>query len=481
MCFKVNTVIQVEKVYRYIDENLEHHISRLAEFVKQPAIGVTGEGTYECAKMIVLRMNELGFDTAELYNSDGNPIVYGEIHIGKTEAGRTLLLYGSYDSNPVEEENWKNPPFAATLVEHDRLGTTMIGRGVNNKMKVVGVLNAIEAVEQALQDLPMSLLVVFDGEEESFSPTLARFISDKQDWLEKADALYMPFSSQDSQGIARVQLGYKGIVYLEMESSGREWRRGPNEHEVHSMHRPVVDSPVWHLISALCSMAGKDGNGIRIECINEAIRKPTKQFQDVLQDLTENFDVDNYRKGLGVEELIPDPEDAYEVLNLLFTTSQINIDGIWGGYTGPGAEAIIPSSAHAKIELRLIPDQTSDNVFSCIRKHLDDHGYSDIALRKLATVESCQTSIDEEIGQALIKAYQDIGVDFQVWPSSLATIPIYLFNHPPLKLPFATGCVGLGGNSHGPNEYAVIKGKGRVAGLAEYEKCIASVLYEYLR
>jgi hypothetical protein len=94
-------------------------------------------------------------------------------------------------------------------------------------------------------------------------------------------------------------------------------------------------------------------------------------------------------------------------------------------------------------------------------------------------VESCQTSINEDIAKALIRAYDANGVTYQVWPSSIATIPIYLFNHAPLELPFATGCVGRGGHSHGPDEYAVIEGQGRTAGLAEYEMLIATLIFEY--
>jgi acetylornithine deacetylase/succinyl-diaminopimelate desuccinylase-like protein len=469
----------IKEIRKYINDNIETHVSRLSELVKQPSIGVSREGTRKCAEMIRNQMNELGFYSSELYAVDANPIVFGEIRSEDAESRKTLLIYAAYDSNPVEEESWTYPPFEATLIEKKDLGTCMIGRGVNNKMKIIGTLNAIEAVSEVFSELPLNLLVVFDGEEEMFSPTLTRFISDKQEWLKKADALYMPFSSQNSHGTSRVQLGYKGILYLELESSGKRWGRGPAEYEIHSMHRPVVDNPIWHLISALCSMTQNNGNDIMIEGFHEDIKEPTKEFEDMMYQLAEHFDVGMYAKGLKVRNLISDTDEALTVLKLLFTTSKINIDGIWGGYTGAGVEAIIPTNAKAKMEVRLIPEQKSEKIFSCIKHHLQTNGFSDIEVQKLAAVESCQTSVTEDISQALIRSYQANGFDFQVWPSSLATIPIYLFNEPPLELPFATGCVGLGGNSHGPDEYAVIKGSGKIAGLAEYETCIASLLYEY--
>jgi len=468
----------IKEIGRYIDENIESHINRLRKFVKQPSISVEGLGTKECAGLIRDRMIQLGLTNVDMFAADANPIVYGEYRTLNPDTTKTLLLYGAYDSNPVEVTNWTHPPFEGLIMERDA-GTCMVARGVNNKMKVSGILNAIESLKQTLGDLPVNLLVVLDGEEEMFSPTLPQFVAKHERWLKQADALYMPFSSQNSQGIARVQLGYKGILYLELESSGKEWGKGPSEHEIHSMHRPVVDNPIWHLINALSTMTEEGGNRVTIEGFHEDIVQPSAEFLQVMDSLPTEFDVEAYKRGLKVGNLIDDANDPHEVLKLLFFTSQINIDGIWGGYTGPGAEAVIPPTARVKLEVRLIPNQQSRKVYSCIEKHLQEHGFSDIKIYKLAEVESCQTSINEEIAQSLIRAYQANGVKFQVWPSSIATIPIYLFNHPPLSLPFATGCVGFGGHSHGSDEFAVIKGKGKIAGLAEYEKCIASLIYEF--
>jgi acetylornithine deacetylase/succinyl-diaminopimelate desuccinylase-like protein len=468
-----------EAIGKYIERNIDRHINKLRELVQQPSIGVEGYGTRECAALIHDRMLELGFDSVELYAADANPIIFGEIESDDPDASKTLLLYGAYDSNPVEEEHWSYPPFEGVIIKKENLGTCMVARGVNNKMKISGILNAIEAVKGGLGNLPVNLLVVLDGEEEMFSPTLSKFILDKEDWLHKADALYMPFSSQNAQGIARVQLGYKGILYLELESSGKKWGRGPSEHEIHSMHRPVVDNPVWHLIGALGSMTDEGGNQVTIEGFHDDIKEPTKDFLDVMNRLAQEFNVEGYKKGLGVANLFSDTDAPLDVLRQLFTTSQINIDGIWGGYMGIGPEAVIPPKATVKIEVRLIPDQYSHKICKNIEDHLQKHGYSDIKLTKLAAVESCQTSINEDIAKALIRAYDANGVTYQVWPSSIATIPIYLFNHAPLELPFATGCVGRGGHSHGPDEYAVIEGQGRTAGLAEYEMLIATLIFEY--
>jgi acetylornithine deacetylase/succinyl-diaminopimelate desuccinylase-like protein len=469
----------IEEINKYVDENLDSHIDGLRRLVQQPSVSAEGYGTRECATMIKERLLELGFDMARLYSEDGNPIVFGEYYSHSSDTRKTLLLYGAYDSNPVSDESWRYPPFEGIIVRKENVGDCMIGRGVNNKMKISGILNAIDALNHVIEELPVNLLVVMDGEEELFSPTLSRFVSDYEDWLQSADALYMPFSSQNAQGTVRVQLGYKGILFLELESSGKVWKRGPEDYEIHSMHRPVVDNPVWHLINALSTMTGPNGNRVEIEGFENDIVEPDREFQELMVQLAKTFDVDSYKKDLGVSNLLIDSDESLEILKLMFTTAQINIDGIWGGYIGVGPEAIIPQKATAKIEVRLIANQASEKVLQKIKHHLQKQGFADIVIRKLAAVEPCQSSFSEEISQSLIRTYDKLGISYQIWPSSIATIPIYLFNHPPLKLPFATGCVGFGGHSHASDEYAVVRGQGTIAGLAEYEKCIANLICEY--
>lgn len=455
-------------------------MDRLSNFVKKPAVSVEQYGTKECAESIRDWMRKLDFENVTLFEGNGNPTVFGKYRETSSDK-KTLLLFGSYDSNPVEEDQWSFPPYEGQIVEKETLGKCMVGRGVNNKMKFTAMLNAIEALTEVTDALPVNLLMVLDGEEEMFSPSLPSFVSTYQDELMKADALYMPFGSQNSRGVARVQLGYKGIAYIELESSGGSWGRGPSNFEIHSMHRPVVDNPAIRLVKALSTMISDDGNEVLIDGFDEDIKELDEPFLDLVDKLAQDFNVEGYKEGLGVQNLIGKDEKPRDVLERLFSTAQINIDGIWGGYTGPGAEAVIPPKAHAKLEVRLIPNQQSDKVIQCMEDHLTHHGYSDITIEKLAGVEYCLSSIEERIAQSLINAYRDIGAEAQIWPSSIATIPIYLFNREPLGIPFATGCVGYGGHSHGPDEYAVIEGKGKIEGLAGYEKLISSVILEYAR
>jgi acetylornithine deacetylase/succinyl-diaminopimelate desuccinylase-like protein len=470
-------MVSLKEVHDYVDLNTNSHLRGLQDFVKLPSVSVEREGTQECAEFIRQWMKDIGFQKAELYNPNGNPTIYGEYH-SSSDSEKTLLLYGAYDSNPVEEEKWQYPPYAGVIVEKPGLGKCLVARGVNNKMKVTGILNAVSSFREVSGDIPVNLIVAIDGEEEMFSPGLPNFVSKYADTLKTAHGLYMPFSSQNSKGTARVQLGYKGVCYLELSCSSQTWNRGP-ESEIHSMHRAAVDNPVWYLIHALASMTTEEGNRVAIKGFGNDIVPPEPGFMGLVESLAEGFDVESYKEGLGVSSLMMDETDPLDVLKRLFFTSQINIDGIWGGYIGEGAEAVVPPEAKVKLDIRLIPEQKPEKVRSLIETHLTSHGFTGIHVEELAAVETCLTSVDDEIAQSLVRAYDSVGVHAQIWPSSLATIPIYVFNQLPLGLPFATGCVGFGGHTHGNDEYFVVEGEGGIQGIAGYEKVIASVIHYF--
>ncbi len=468
----------LEEISAILDSNFTNHVVELQKLVRQPSVSVEQFGTKECAELIANWMSRIHFDEVEVFPGNGNPIILGQLY-GNSDSDKTLLIYGAYDSNPVETEKWSIPPFEGRIVEHPEKGRILVGRGVNNKMKIAGILNAIDAVKTAESDLPYDIIVVFDGEEEMFSPTLPQFIKAYQPVLQKADALYMPFGSQNSQGVSRVQLGYKGVLYLELTASAKNWGRGPANHEIHSMHRPAIDNPIWYLISALKSMVSEDSNTVLIEGFMDEVVEPDGDFLELVDILANDFDLVSYKKSQGAKILVGDESDPRKLLERLLFTCQINIDGIWSGYTGVGPEAVIPSEAKAKLDIRLIPDQTTDSIFMKIHNHLKEHGFEAIEIEKLASVESCRTSVKEEIAQSLIRAYDSLDKKVQVWPTSLATIPLYLFNQPPLNLPFATGCVGSGGHSHGFDEFFMIDGTDKMDGIAGYEKLIASLIWEY--
>ncbi len=469
---------EYKKIASLIEKKQAKYLNDLQKLVRQPSVSVEQHGTKESAELIAEWMTQLRFTDVRVYPGDGNPIVYG-FYESEIDREKTLLLFGAYDSNPVEEEKWTIPPYEGRIITHPEKGRLLVGRGVNNKIKIAGILNAIESVKAAVGSINCNLITVFDGEEEMFSPTLPRFIKEYRPLLEKANSLYMPFPSQNSQGIAKVQLGYKGVLYLELKASGKSWQKGPSEHEIHSMHRPVVDNPVWRLIMALKSMVSDDSNKVLVEGFMEDIVGPDDEFRGLLEELALDFSVDSYKSSLGVRNLINEEDNALDLLKQLFFTCRINIDGIWAGYTGTGPEAVIPEEATAKIDIRLVPNQKTETIQDRIIHHLDNHNFSDITVSKLASVESCRTRANQEIVKALIRAYNISNTRFQVWPTSLATIPISLFNNDPLKLPFATGCVGAGGESHGSDEYLLIDGTDKVDGIGGFVKLISYVIWEY--
>jgi acetylornithine deacetylase/succinyl-diaminopimelate desuccinylase-like protein len=178
---------------------------------------------------------------------------------------------------------------------------------------------------------------------------------------------------------------------------------------------------------------------------------------------------------MQVNEFINDLRGRELLLQYLYSTT-LNIDGIWGGYTGPGSKTVLPHKITVKMDARLVPNQSSEEVISNIRKHLDKHGYNDIAVRSLDPYEWSKTSVKEPIVQSMIQAYRMLGYEPEIWPHTASSVPYHLFNRGPLHLPFCDGGLGHGARAHAPDEYLVIEGNEKVAGLASCEKSYVAIL-----
>jgi acetylornithine deacetylase/succinyl-diaminopimelate desuccinylase-like protein len=159
----------------------------------------------------------------------------------------------------------------------------------------------------------------------------------------------------------------------------------------------------------------------------------------------------------------------------------LNIDGIWGGYIGPGSKTVLPHKVTVKMDSRLVPNQNAKEIIWKIRRHLDKLGYTDIKIRSLDPYEWAKTGVKEPIVQAAIQAYRKMGYEPEVWPITGSSVPYYLFNRGPLYMPFVDAGLGHGGRAHSPDEYFVIDGNDKVEGLAGCEKSFAVILDAYAK
>ncbi|HEV2129926.1 MAG TPA: M20/M25/M40 family metallo-hydrolase, partial [Longimicrobiaceae bacterium] len=463
------------EVYAQIDRNQQQHLENVRRWLRQPSISAENVGIQQMAEMLRDDLRRIGFQEAELVPTSGHPGVWGYYDAG---AEKTLAIYMMYDVQPVEPEGWRVPPFEAQLVDHQH-GRVVMARGATNqKGPQRAFLNAVEAIIRATGGLPVNLMVAAEGEEELGSPHYEQIIERYEERLRTADGVLFPFNGQAPDGGVSMFLGVKGIVYFELEARGGE-RGGPQEAEIHGSYKVLVDSPVWRLTQALASLTSEDGNTILVPGYYDAIRPPTEEEQrlaaGMLRDWTERERLQ--QQGLGVAEWIDGMRGEESLMRGYFNTT-LNINGIYGGYTGEGVKTILPHRAVAKVDSRLVPNQTPDEALRLIREHLDRQGFTDIELRKLSGYPPAQTSVEAPLVQAAIATYNKHGFTPSVTPRIFGSAPYYVFTER-LGLPMIAGGLGHGSGAHAPNEYMVIEPRqgSRVAGLAEIEKFYVDLLY----
>lgn len=460
-------------VYEYIDANLDEHIGNIQRWIRQPSVSAQNDGIQEMAGLLRDDLAALGFAEAELVPTDGHPGVWGHYDAG---AGKTLLLYMMYDVQPVDPEDWRSPPFAAELVDHE-LGTVLMGRGATNqKGPERAFLNAVQAILAVDGKLPVNLMVAAEGEEELGSPHYPQIIDKYAGRLQEADAAIFPFNSQRPDGVLSMLLGVKGIIYFELEARGGP-QGGPGAAEIHGSYKAAVDSPVWRLVQALASLTSDDGNTILVRNYYEGLRPMNDEEQRLMNGVLDNLDDEQLKKSLGVERWIDGMDGASAQLELL-TMPTLNIDGIWAGYTGEGTKTILPHMATAKVDSRLPPGIDPDEALGKIRAHLDANGFEDIAMRVLSAYPAAQTSVSAPMVQAAISVGNKYTESVTVTPRIAGSAPFYQFTER-LGIPMVPYGIGFGTGAHAPNEIMLIypAEASKVAGLAEIEKSYVDFLY----
>jgi acetylornithine deacetylase/succinyl-diaminopimelate desuccinylase-like protein len=463
------------EIYAHIEEHQEQHLENLRRWLRQPSISAEGRGIAEMAAMVQEDLRRIGFQEVEIVPTSGHPAVWGHYDAG---ADVTLAVYMMYDVQPVEPADWQVDPFAGEIVDHP-LGRALMARGATNqKGPQRALLNALEAIVAVTGTLPVNLMVVAEGEEELGSPHLPEVIDRYEDRLQQADGVLFPANSQDPAGAASMFLGVKGIVYFELESQGGEWG-GPGRAEIHGSLKAIVDSPVWRLVQALASLTTADSNTIAVPGYYDPIRPPSEEEQQLVNGMLEGWQgrEERLREVMGVSQWIDDLSGRDALVRSLFDTT-LNINGIWGGYTGEGVMTILPHRATAKVDSRLVPDQRPEQAVDLIRAHLDAQGFSDVELRVLGGYPPAQTSVTAPLVQAAIGVFNKHVEPPTVAPRIGGSAPYYLFTER-LALPMVAGGLGHGSGAHAPNEYMVVDPAQEtgIAGLAEIEKAYVDLLY----
>jgi len=469
--------VKREKVFDYIDKHYADHLKKLQEFVRQPSISAENRGVRECAELVKKYFTDLGCKDSRLVETSGHPVVYGTYDAG---AEKTIIIYFMYDTQPVDDPGWTVPPLEGRIVDIKPFGKCLVARGaINTKGELRAFLNACESIRAVGEELPVNLTFVAEGEEELGSRHLPEFIKKYLRELKKTDAVFFPSADQDQKGKVMMDLGVKGIVYFELELDGKSWGCGPTQFDIHGSNKAWVDSPTWRMIQALSSMTTKNGNKVLIYGFYENAMPPSPEDKELLKKLEKTFDEASIKDLMKVEKFIDNAHGKQALLQYLYSPT-LNIDGIWSGYIGPGTKTVLLYKITAKVDVRLVPNMTVEEVLPKIRRHLDRHGFKEIRIGELEEGYGwAKTSIKTPAAQAVLKAYREFGYEPEIWPHIAGSAPFCMFNREPLNLPFVSGGIGHGARAHAPNEYIVVEEGGPTGGLRTLEKSYVAILSNF--
>jgi acetylornithine deacetylase/succinyl-diaminopimelate desuccinylase-like protein len=349
---------------------------------------------------------------------------------------------------------------------------------VNQKGPESVFLAALHAIRGAGKKVPVNLVLIAEGEEEIGSPNFPSAIKhpDVRAALERCSGVIMPGAGQDPDGNVTVSLGAKGVVELELVSTGAKWGRGPTK-DVHSSNRARLDSPAFHLVQALATLVTPDGDPA-IEGFGAEARPPTAEQRAMLDALASRISEATTKKTLGATRWAHDEPWRASLERFLFTPT-VNIQGLVGGYTGPGGKTMLPTRAVAKIDLRLVPDMTYDGALAKLRAHLAKRGFGDIEVNPSGGYDPTTTPLDAPIIQAELAVLRRGGIDPVVTPRNAGSYPGYVFTGDPLRKPAGHFGLGHGTGAHAPDEYFVIEPANPK--VADWDAVVAShvaLLYE---
>ncbi|MBI1851002.1 MAG: M20/M25/M40 family metallo-hydrolase [Planctomycetes bacterium] len=429
----------MKPIFDVIDAEIERSLAELFELLRIPSVSARGENMRPCAEALARHAQSVGLD-AELLESSGPPALLATSpHL---QGAPTLLFYGHYDVHPPEPlDAWTTPPFEPTRREG-----RIYARGAgDNKGQHFAHLKAVDVVRRIRGSLPLNVVLFVDGEEEVGSPHLPELVLRHSDRL-RADVAVTADGSFDASGKPCVVFGVRGMLYVELRARGA--RR-----DLHSGNfGGLAPNPAWRLVELLSAIRRADGC-VTIPGFEESVRPLTRAERSALDALP--FPGGLLRE-MGVDRFAGDP--ALSPWEKLLCRPTANVAGIVSGWTGSGPKTIVPASATAKMDFRLVPDQDPDRLFDALVSHASTLGFGDVDIKKLQAWPPSRTPLDDPFGRAAIRAVERAwGVAPLVYPSLGASLPHFLFTRelgmPSVLVPYANPDQ----SNHAPNENLTIE------------------------
>lgn len=425
---------------QYLDSHLDESVAELSRFCAQPSVAAQNWGMRECAQIVVEMLRKRGFET-QILETGGAPVVFGE---RRGKSNRTLLFYNHYDVQPAEPlDLWITPPFEPTVRDGK-----LFARGVSDdKGHLTSRLFAIDAILEQMGELPCNVKFVVEGEEEISSIHLHDFVRDHQDLL-AADACVWEFGDVDHRGHPIQFLGLRGICYVELsiETANQDVHSGTGG--------SIFPNAAWRLVWALNSLKGPDER-VRIPGFYDAVKPPSARDRELMAAMPEVADV--YRQQYGVKQFLKGLTGGVELRLAEVFEPTCTICGLTSGYQGVGAKTVQPARASAKVDFRLVPDQTPDQIVRLLRAHLDAEGFEDVHVELLGGEAPGRTDPDDPFVQLVVDSAADVyGMPMDIVPMVGGSGPNHAFIEY-LKLPVVTAGIGYPETqAHAPNENVVL-------------------------
>lgn len=433
---------QLQVIDEYFKNNRERHLQELTEFLQIPSISSLSEHKGDITKAADWLKNELeklNIENVSINETEGHPVVYGEwLH---AEGKPTILFYGHYDVQPVDPLNlWETEPFNPTIRDNK-----IFARGASDdKGQVFMHLKMIEALFATAGTLPVNVKFIYEGEEEIGSPHLPKFVEENKEKL-KADLIVISDTSLYGPNKPAICYSLRGLAGIQIDVKGAKG-------DLHSgLYGGGVQNAIHALVNILDSFRNEDGQ-ILVEGFYDSVLPLTEEEKKSFQDL--QFDEEELKEQIGVKELFG--EKGFSYLERTWARPTLEINGIYGGFSGEGIKTVLPAEASAKITCRLVPNQEPDEIVALLRKHVEKHTPAGIEVKISEFDKGAPflTPIDNPFIQAASRSYETIYGVKTSFIRGGGSIPIVATFDEILNLPVVMMGFGLETeNFHAPNEH----------------------------
>lgn len=432
-------------IKKYIEENKDRFLEELFELLRIPSVSADSRhkgDVRKAAEYVQKKLKDAGVDKAELCDTKGHPIVYGEKIIGADKP--TVLVYGHYDVQPPDPlDLWKSPPFEPEIRDEK-----IYARGsCDDKGQMYMHIKAFETLVK-LGQLSCNVKFMIEGEEEVGSDNLGTFVKENKEKL-SADVILISDTALISMESPSITTGLRGLSYMEIELTG------PNR-DLHSgVYGGAVANPVNVLCEMIASLHDKDGR-VTIPGFYDKVAELSAAEREALNRAP--FNLAEYKKDLDIADV--KGEKGYTTLERTGTRPTLDVNGIWGGYTGEGAKTVLPSKAHAKISMRLVPNQISKEITELFTQHIKSIAPPQVKIKVTAHHggEPAVTPTDSKAYKATSEAFKEVWGKTPIPSRDGGSIPIVALFKKELGLDTVLMGFGLDSDAiHSPNEHYGLK------------------------